>query len=368
MENDNKKKKKILHLVEAFGGGVFTFLVELVNSTINDYDIVIAYSRRMQTPDNFEKYFDKNVKFIEVKNFKRSISAQDFKACKEVKQIVKSENPDIVHMHSSKAGMIGRAVLNDKKYQLFFTPHSYAFFKKDDSKFKVMQYVLAEKMAAIYKSKCVTVACSPSEYKVATKITKNVVNINNGVDIVALNELVNLMPEKKFDKNKIKICTLGRVGSQKNPKLFNEIAKRFQNIEFVWIGEGELEYELTSSNITVTGWKERKEALEIMNECDIFLLPSLWEGLPISLLEAMYLKKLCFVSDVVGNRDVIVNGINGFICKDVEQFECMVRCVEKGTLQIENIQNNAKKSVEEKYNMNLMSKKYSDLYKNFNIK
>ena len=57
------KKKTILHLVEAFGGGVFTFLVELSNSMSEDYEIVIAYAKRNQTPENFKEYFNKNIKF-----------------------------------------------------------------------------------------------------------------------------------------------------------------------------------------------------------------------------------------------------------------------------------------------------------------
>ena len=125
------KKKKILHLVEAFGGGVFTFLVELSNSMSEDYEIVIAYAKRNQTPENFKEYFNKNIKFIEVKNFTRSIGIKDFKACKEVKQIIKQENPDIVHMHSSKAGIIGRLVISSKNRKLFY---SFLFFIYKSSK------------------------------------------------------------------------------------------------------------------------------------------------------------------------------------------------------------------------------------------
>lgn len=79
-------------------------------------------------------------------------------------------------------------------------------------------------------------------------------------------------------------------------------------INFIWIGEGELKTELTSPNITITGWIKREEALRIIRNVDFFILPSLWEGLPISLLEAMYLRKICLVSDVIGNRDVIKMG------------------------------------------------------------
>lgn len=110
---------------------------------------------------------------------------------------------------------------------------------------------------------------------------------------------------------------MGRIGFQKNPKMFNEIAKSLPELEFTWIGDGELRKELTSPNITITGWKERKEVLKILNDNDIFILLSLWEGLPISLLEAMYMKKVCIVSDVIGNRDVTENGKDGFYLQQI---------------------------------------------------
>ena len=60
----------------------------------------------------------------------------------------------------------------------------------------------------------------------------------------------------------MKICTVGRIGFQKNPKLFNEIAQEFPDLQFTWIGDGELRNELTSKNINITGWLERKEVLK----------------------------------------------------------------------------------------------------------
>jgi len=56
--------KKVLHIVESFGGGVFSFLVDLINGIDESYEIVIAYSKRLQTPDDFKSYFNDKVKFI----------------------------------------------------------------------------------------------------------------------------------------------------------------------------------------------------------------------------------------------------------------------------------------------------------------
>ena len=356
------QKKKVLHLVEAFGGGVFTFLVELSNSTCNDYDVVIAYSKRKQTPENFKDYFNKNVKLIEVQNFTRSIGPKDIKACSEIKKLVKKENPDIVHMHSSKAGIIGRLVISTKNRKLFYTPHGYSFLKQDDSKLKRFMYKSIEKIVAIYKRKCTIVACSEGEYKESLKLTKNATYVNNGVNIKEIDSLVKDSSIKDIDIKNLKICTVGRIGFQKNPQLFNQIAEQFPQIQFTWIGDGELKDMLKSSNINITGWANRADVLGNLAQNDIFILPSLWEGLPIALLEAMYLGKVCIVSNVIGNRDVIVNGENGFICDGLDDYKKIIEEIQQGKYNLIQLEKNAKENVLQDYNVDVMSKKYIELY------
>ncbi|GHN40363.1 glycosyltransferase [Lactobacillus delbrueckii] len=95
---------------------------------------------------------------------------------------------------------------------------------------------------------------------------------------------------------------------------------KLPNLKFLWIGDGELRSELTAPNITVTGWLTHHEALKYSLNSDTFMLTSLWEGLPMSLLEAMYMKKLYVVSDVIGNHDVINDGVNGYVYQTVNDF------------------------------------------------
>lgn len=54
-------KKKILCVVEAMGGGVFTYIVNLANELVNEFDMYIAYAVRPQTPLNYKDYFDKRI-------------------------------------------------------------------------------------------------------------------------------------------------------------------------------------------------------------------------------------------------------------------------------------------------------------------
>ena len=75
------EKKKILYIVEAMGGGVFTYIVDLANELVNKYDMYIAYAVRKQTPKNYKDYFDKRIHLIEVKNFGRAINPRGKTRC-----------------------------------------------------------------------------------------------------------------------------------------------------------------------------------------------------------------------------------------------------------------------------------------------
>ena len=94
-----KEKLKIVHIVEAFGGGVYNYLVDLLNGTINEFEITVIYARRPQTPENFEKEFDNRIKFIEAKHLTREIGIEDVKAFFEVKKILKEEDYKILYLY-----------------------------------------------------------------------------------------------------------------------------------------------------------------------------------------------------------------------------------------------------------------------------
>lgn len=160
----------------------------------------------------------------------------------------------------------------------------------------------------------------------------------------------------------MKVCTIGRIGFQKNPKMFNEIAEQFPNIQFTWIGEGELRNELTSKNISITGWLERKDVLKELNKNDIFILPSLWEGLPISLLEAMYMKKICIVSNVIGNRDVINDYVDGFIVTKLNEYINIILNIKNKKIKTNEIINNAFNNVMNDFSINNMKENYKKIY------
>ena len=70
---ENQEKKRILYVVEAFGGGVFSYLVGLTKKLAEKYEIYILFGMRDQTPADYESYFDRRVHLIQVKNVTRTI-------------------------------------------------------------------------------------------------------------------------------------------------------------------------------------------------------------------------------------------------------------------------------------------------------
>lgn len=353
-------RKKIVYIVEAFCSGIYNYLLDLTNKMVNEYDIVIVYSLREQSPSNFVKEFDPRIKFIKSKYMQRKIGFNDLKALLEIKEIIKNEKPDIVHCHSSKAGFIGRMATNTKKIKTFYTPHGYSFLMEDSSRLKRFIYRSIEKICTLNHS--VIVACSKGEYEESLKLTKRATYVSNGVNLEKLKKYI---PDKikQINTKKLTFVTTGRISYQKNPELFNKIAEYFPQIKFIWVGTGDLEDKLTSKNIEITGWKNRDELMEILNKSDVFILPSLWEGLPISLLEAMALKKPCIVSNVIGNRDVISNENNGFVCNNLNEFIEVIKNIQDNKYNLEKISENAFNDIKNIYNTEVMCEKYFKLYR-----
>ena len=162
------EKKRILYIVEAMGGDVFTYIVDLANELVNKYDMYIAYAVRKQTPKNYKDYFDKRIHLIEVKNFGRAINlTKDIAAFFEVKKIAAEVKPDVIHLHSSKARAIGRVAF-DGKIPMFYTPHGYSFLMGNCNPTKRRVFKLIESVCA--KRNCTTISCSVGEHQETLKL------------------------------------------------------------------------------------------------------------------------------------------------------------------------------------------------------
>ena len=166
-----------------------------------------------------------------------------------------------------------------------------------------------------------------------------------------------IIKDKKFT-----VYTLGRTCVQKQPELFNEIAQLVPEARFVWIGGGELDYLLTAPNLELTGWKPRHEALAMGKGADVFILCSLGEAIAMSLIENMYMGKLILVSNVMGNKSVIQNGRNGYVCDTAKDYADKIKEAMKNYPK--ELCEQAIKDVHTIYNTHVMANKYVKFYNN----
>jgi glycosyltransferase involved in cell wall biosynthesis len=360
----------IVHVTECLAGGVLTFLVNLTGQ-LKEQNHIIIYGKRDNTPENVAELFGPNVQLIYWKTAQREIRPGcDLKALFELLHDLKNiPQIDILQLHSSKAGVLGRvaARLLGLQKRTFYLPHGVAFARKDVSANKREVYILAEKIANWFAG--TVIACSQSEKELMEQQgISNIVVINNGIPVP------DHEPEYKHPVKPLVFGTTGRITYQKNPELFNAIARKFRgnpNVKFLWIGDGELRNVIeTADNVQVTGWVNGNQVGEYLKKIDVYLSTALWEGLPLSVLEAMALGKPLLLHQCVGNVDLVEENVDGYGFVDCKSAIDKINLYL--TMQPDQYQKQAKNSfakLKNEFSLEQMKSSYLKLYeRNFSTK
>lgn len=157
--------------------------------------------------------------------------------------------------------------------------------------------------------------------KQATLDGPEVFAVSNGVPRVQTAARSELLDSWGVPREAFVIGALARVEAQKNPLFLVKLLQCLPaHVHCVWVGDGRLANSLTEAireanlgdRFHLLGWQPNASSL--LGGFDLFALPSLYEGLPLALLEAMSAGLPCVVSDVDGTRDAIEHGKTGFLC------------------------------------------------------
>ncbi len=348
-------KKRILEVTEALGGGVFAYVQQLCNDMADDFDVSLAYAAREQVPEGFTDGFDQRIRLFEVASFSLLSPTAVTNSVRRLREIENEVKPDIVHLHSSIAGGVGRIAFSPRRCEVVYTPHAYAFECFPPGK-KAKVYWLMEKILGMRS--CTTLTCCESEDEVARTLTGHTSFIETGINVEEFEQRVGQIQPARSDR--FTVYTLGRARYQKRPDLFNRIAELVPDARFLWIGSAGPEDGLTAENVEVTGWLPRYDALALAKGADAFVLCSTGEAIAMSLIENMYMGKLSLVSDVMGNRSVIRDGVNGYVCRDPEEYTARIR--ESMAEYPQELVDRARFDVEETYNTVAMCEKYVRFY------
>lgn len=305
---ENDSKPTVLHLVEAFSGGVAVFIRRLVEQpSMRDYKhFVMAGSTRSHAEPNL----DDGTTFLPWPSARQNIAPlSDTRAMLEAISVIRDINPSVIHCHSSKGGALGRlaAAALGRRKRVLYTPHGVAFLRQDISVAK--RYTFSQIERLLSRISPTVVACSDSESQELAKFGIKSTTIPNAIP-------VHDAPRRRGPSDVVRVITVGRITRQKNPQQFAAIATTLASnpaIQFVWIGDGEDRDVLKSANITVTGWLSTERVMNELSQSDIYLSCAAWEGMPLAVLEAMASGLPLVVSNSVGNRDLVQQRLNGFI-------------------------------------------------------
>lgn len=334
-------KTKVIHVITRFdkGGSSENTSLTVQGLDKKKYEVILirglAEESLMGTEEaaaverNLTEAEKSGVKVITIPELVRSIQPfNDLKALFALIRIFKNERPRIIHTHTSKAGILGRwAAFFAKITIIVHTPHGHVFWGYFD-KWKTACYILLERLTAKITDKIITLTKQEKKDHLRFKIApdEKFTVIHSGIDLTAfpdaginapaMREKLGIPPEAFV------VGTAGRLTPIKGQKYLLEaaaiISPQIPDIFFVFLGDGELAPELGKmvsslgiKNVMFLGW--RQDVPEVMSTFDIFVLPSLNEGMGKVLVEAMALGKPIVASDVGGIPDLVIHNHNGLL-------------------------------------------------------
>lgn len=302
---------KVLHVGEYVNGGVATYLKTLINGLqqYKDIDNYLVMSK-YKSEQNWGNMQNK-VTYYE---YKRSIW-NIFKAMIFIYRFINKIQPDIIHVHSTWAGVFVRFPLLfvRKKAKIIYQPHGWAFLM-DISNLKKHIYILIEKILSIPTDKIINISNYEQNKAIEYSLNKDkMVMIYNGVA-----DRKNTGSTKiTMDKDKINLLFVGRLDRQKGLDIFLKTYEKydFPNIHLYVIGTSVLDNTVPKNTLKTTylGWIDNKEIDAYYQACDAVIMPSRWEGFGLVAIEAMRNSKAVIVSDRGALPELINNGVNGYV-------------------------------------------------------
>lgn len=349
--------KKVVLIVEAMLGGIRQHVFDIARElNKEEFKVYLIYSDERADEKFFEeiKEIGKTIELIKCNEMQRSLGWHDFVAYKKIKRLLRDIQPDIVHCHSSKAGVIGRLAAKKCNVPLIlYTPGAYAFQSPECSIIKKRLYIWAERYLS--RNACsMTINVSKGEMNKALEYKvdrpEKFTLIYNGISQIDIPDR-NVLRSKLALKQGVQyVGFTGRCAKQKDPMTFLKIAKQVidvrDDVEFLYIGDGDLEDSMRewieqnklSEKIHMLGF--RNDSAEIVGAFDIYLSTALYEGLPYSMIEAMRAGIPIIATNCIGNNELIFEGINGllFPIRDIESGRnCIISQIENKLISRENV-------------------------------
>ncbi len=382
--SSDMNKIKLLLILEATGGGTRRYITQVLSHLdLNRFDPVLfcAAKRDPAFLHDIDLVRKRGIKVL-VFPINREVSPiSDLLLIFKMAKAIMREKPDIVHTHSSKAGIIGRTAARLAGVaKVAHTPHVFPF-EMNVGKFKRRFYLFLEKAAAKWTT--LLIAVSNAERDTALKyglFSAGSTAVNtNGIEpdlwrTVDPLERGKLREQAGIPKDVFVVGMIGRFMPQKGHRILTEAAEillnKHKNIHFVLVGDGELKdkiRDLTVLNKTEKNFhffEQTDKIAPYYAMFDCLVLPSLWEGCPFTVMEAMAMRIPVIASSVGGVGEIIEDRVSGLLVPpaDAGSLANSIETLCEDRKLCENLGRKGQQRIMEKFLLSDSIKRLEDIY------
>jgi glycosyltransferase involved in cell wall biosynthesis len=318
-----RREAAVVHVCESLAAGILKVVPPLANRTVERrIPTVVVHGRRPETPPDVADVFDPRIRVVAVPGWgDRSalgLLVGTNRAARVLSRELRRFNGGVLHLHSTYAGFVGR-IVPAPGWERFYTPQGYAFL--NDSHRRAVRLLIRGTESLLVR-RARTLACSRTEGLEAARLSggRGVSVVQNGVELDPLPAAA--QPHERFV-----VASIGRAIHQRRPDLFAQMATLLPqdgSTAFRWFGDGPDRQILVAAGVDVSGWLPQPDVADALAATDVLVHFSAFEGLPLSLLEAMAAGRAVVASHLPVIREVL--GDAGILVRDaVEAADAIQR-------------------------------------------
>jgi glycosyltransferase involved in cell wall biosynthesis len=297
-------------------------------------------------------------------------------------RLIKAERISLIHCHGPRAAFFCSIGAKLNKIPMIYTPHVFTSHENMKRALEMIS-LLIDKYICLFPDRIISVSERARYWAITQRLTRpdKIVTIRNGIDLSEFRGLdgLDLMKERlrfRIDPHESIVGMIARLVPQKDPWYFieaaAEIVKTNPKVRFLVIGDGHLREKTMKMvedlklgrHVVFAGIQRRiPPLLAIM---DVVVLPSLWEGLPLVILEAMAMGKPVVATRVNGSAEVVIDGKTGFLvppkdpaCLAQKIVSLLNDCKKREEMGIK-----GREVVEKEFQVKDMVKKIIEIYRN----
>ena len=343
---------KILQVITKSNlGGAQSVVVNLANALCRDKHEVLVVAG--EGGGQIFTQLDERIQKYPMNTLHRAVSfLYDTKALLELSCIYHRFKPDIIHLHSSKAGILGRLIFPRRK--IVYTVHGFDSIRLAFRKFLPIERLMQYQCASI-----VGVSIHDVKTMAAEGIHRNVSLVHNGIN--PPNDTHLNVWDLPHQFRKIVLC-IARLSPPKRSDLFIQVAESIPDYAFVWIGN---QHPVESHPKNVFFMGNVPNASRLCRHADLFILPSNYEGLPMVVLEAMAAGIPVVASRVGGVTEAVIDGKTGFAVDNTcEDFKKHIQLILENNDLYRKMSQTSVISFQNKFTCKSMVSKYLMIYNN----